>query len=1295
MKNFYQLISTLVAMMMVLTGFGQISVTPENDATALANSLIGSASSITIVSATFTGDPTSAGTFTGGDFGISQGILLTSGGAALATGSNISGSTSQINGTAGDSQLDALAAPFPTNDACVLSISFIPDGNSLEFSYVFASEEYNEYVCSSFNDVFGFFVDGGAYSNENIALIPGTDPAIPVAINNVNNGTVGANGQASNCTDLQLANSAFYVDNTGGNNIEYDGYTTTLTAVIAVVPGTQYTIKLAIADAGDSALDSGVFLEGESFVSVTCDGGVVEADIDFPATYCQNNLPESITPSHSSTSSQNDSYVYAVSNSSGSIVAVVNEGDSFNPQGWDPDTYSITGISYSGNLFGVNDDGNIGNISADGCFDTTDPVSFTIEECEDVDCPELGANVGDTCDDANPNTVNDVVTVDCTCAGTLIEYDCPELGANVGNVCDDANPNTVNDMITADCTCAGTLIEYDCPELGGNIGDPCPLSTEPTFQKANAGGVAMGVIGPGCNCIPQQVNNCLNWEYFLADYVGGVTTIYKVGLNDATQEAILTVLKTVNYEVHIAYNESDGLLYLVQKSDGSFQTLDVSVVNGALSAFVPLSSPLSGSIQAGFAQNGKLIIGSQDSNEFVSVNINTGVRSFYANGDIFGGDMVFDNSAQPFFVTRSSGVLYQLNPGFTNVMIGSVPTTVTGLSLKDDNSFLVSSSGSSQLLGRTNAGANNGAYDIILNGSAFTTSSGDMSSGCAGPDFEEGDCTLFSMFYVNHDASLNGSDLYRVQFTPTDAILTFLTNSPFEAHIGFDAMNDIVYMVDKQGLFIRVYNPTLDIYLGDIPLTPGPAAITAVVFNPSDGMLYVGDDSQNKIYTIDPTNGNTVFYANAPISGGDLAIQGNILYLATKDGSKLYDMTGGIPTLIGGIPAVINGAAQANNTTDLILSNRNTTIFSSIDAATAAPVKTYNAMLNGSPFTLLNGDMAAGCADGGNVEECENFDYYYIADNTPGIPQGNVYSGEIVGTNFVLNYLFNAGMSGHLAVSTTNGNIFVVNNNGNNLKTFDASGNLLNNVNIGLNSTYACAWNSSNDMVYVGSANANEVYEVDPGTGLKTLFASGVPVQGGDLVFNNAGDLFLIERQNNPPSRLWNITTGVAVLVADVGPAINGAAITDADGFIMAEGLGSTNFHIYDGNGVFLNTLNSVDNGLNPFPLYDGDMASGCMDNVQVVPPAPFGGLQSTITSNPNPTTGPSQVVFNTPSAGKTTVEVFDMNGRNVKTLFNQMANANQEYRLDYDGSDLPNGVYIYRLTSSDGVKIQKFMIAH
>src|SRR5690606_6894438 len=91
--------------------------------------------------------------------------------------------------------------------------------------------------------------------------------------------------------------------------------------------------------------------------------------------------------------------------------------------------------------------------------------SFTISvSCAAiVDCPELGLNIGDACDDANADTEDDTITADCECVGT-ITYDCPTLTANIGDACDDGNADTEEDTITANCECVGT-ITYDCPTL--------------------------------------------------------------------------------------------------------------------------------------------------------------------------------------------------------------------------------------------------------------------------------------------------------------------------------------------------------------------------------------------------------------------------------------------------------------------------------------------------------------------------------------------------------------------------------------------------------------------------------------------------------------------------------------------------------------------------------------------------------------------------------------------------------------------------------------------------------------
>ncbi|MCC6690984.1 MAG: choice-of-anchor L domain-containing protein [Bacteroidia bacterium] len=167
------------------------------------------------------------------------------------------GSTGIDNGEPGDSLLSSIYSNTSLN-AAVLEFDFIPTGDSINFHYVFGSEEYPEYACgTNFNDIFGFFISGpnplgGNYVSKNIALIPAT--SLPVSIKSINN---------AGCSNY----SKYYVDNIGGQTIQYDGFTTPLTAIAPVVCGASYHIKLAIADVSDGLFDSGVFLEAGSFSS--------------------------------------------------------------------------------------------------------------------------------------------------------------------------------------------------------------------------------------------------------------------------------------------------------------------------------------------------------------------------------------------------------------------------------------------------------------------------------------------------------------------------------------------------------------------------------------------------------------------------------------------------------------------------------------------------------------------------------------------------------------------------------------------------------------------------------------------------------------------------------------------------------------------------------------------------------------------------------------------------------------------------------------------------------------------
>ncbi|MCR9172405.1 MAG: choice-of-anchor L domain-containing protein [bacterium] len=256
----------LLLMILPLTSFGQlITSTAQSPAGLVQNVLLGSG--VTVSNITYNGHPAAIGEFNGTstNIGLNDGIIITTGtvlnqGTDGPHGPNNVADGGMDNGTPGNALLTNLVGGTTFN-ASVLEFDFVPYSDSVKFNYVFGSEEYEEYVGSQFNDVFAFFIIGPGYPTPtNIALLPNNQP---VAINNVHDavsnqfGTFGA------------ANAQYYVDNTNGATIQYDGFTEVLTAKAEVQCGQTYRLIIAIADTGDGIYDSGIFLEANSLSSDT------------------------------------------------------------------------------------------------------------------------------------------------------------------------------------------------------------------------------------------------------------------------------------------------------------------------------------------------------------------------------------------------------------------------------------------------------------------------------------------------------------------------------------------------------------------------------------------------------------------------------------------------------------------------------------------------------------------------------------------------------------------------------------------------------------------------------------------------------------------------------------------------------------------------------------------------------------------------------------------------------------------------------------------------------------------
>jgi hypothetical protein len=463
-----------------------ITASSSTDAHALANFLVATESGASIANPTLTGGPTCAGTFSaspsflGGVFG-SAGVILSSGNVADIHGPNESDGTSTDFGLPGDLDLDALIISYTTHDACVLEFDLIcpegttPEQDSISFEYSFLSEEYNEYVGSSFDDVLGLFVN-----SINTALIPG---GTPVAVNNVNN-------------DI---NSAYYIDNDYGDYqgsppicIEADGYTFPLQAATSAAQAGANHIKLAIADAGDFILDSWVIVKAGSF---SCSDLCPDDPNKFVPGICGCGVPDIDTDSDGTPD--------------------CNDGCPTDPNKIQPGVCAC-GVS------DIDTDG-------DGTPDCNDECPTDSDKIEPGECG-CGITEDDTDSDGTPDC-ND----NCPDVANPNQLDTDMDG--VGDACDNC-PNVPNanqldsndDGVGDACSCPGELgvnfcinecIQCDTGDIDHTTKEPVPGCVY--HQKTGNGGCALQCIGCQGTCgienaktkappgKPRPIAGCNDW----------------------------------------------------------------------------------------------------------------------------------------------------------------------------------------------------------------------------------------------------------------------------------------------------------------------------------------------------------------------------------------------------------------------------------------------------------------------------------------------------------------------------------------------------------------------------------------------------------------------------------------------------------------------------------------------------------------------------------------------------------------------------------------------------------------
>lgn len=230
----------------------------------------------------------------GSSFLLSEGVIIRNGNINFTAGpyTNSNLSSSIINNT--DPFLQNLSNQSSgqttlIQDVGFLEFEFTATSNSFSFNFLFASNEYGEFQCSS-NDIFAFaLTDLTTNVTTNLAVIPGT--TIPVSVLTIRNSAFNE-GNSCNSSNPGLF-STYNVTNPPASSLNMRGHTVVMTASSNIIPDNPYRIRMSIADFGDSDYDSAVFIGAGSFTTdfdlgsdqIICSGDEYLLDTGLDSTY--------------------------------------------------------------------------------------------------------------------------------------------------------------------------------------------------------------------------------------------------------------------------------------------------------------------------------------------------------------------------------------------------------------------------------------------------------------------------------------------------------------------------------------------------------------------------------------------------------------------------------------------------------------------------------------------------------------------------------------------------------------------------------------------------------------------------------------------------------------------------------------------------------------------------------------------------------------------------------------------------------------------------------------------------
>ncbi|MCA1800130.1 MAG: hypothetical protein LC650_02405, partial [Actinobacteria bacterium] len=368
--------------------------------------------------------------------------------------------------------------------------------------------------------------------------------------------------------------------------------------------------------------------------------------------------------------------------------------------------------------------------------------------------------------DACQRTDSSVQTVTISNNGPVITSCGP--GDEVVATVDDITASIDDVMFTADCEDIDVMVTISDPEITDNgcagltytysymVMDDCGRVDE--CQRT----ITVTENPEGCD---QDV--CPNFALYYINWPTNNSTVYTLyGANIVDGNAELTELSTIPYKAHIAYNETDELVYLVDQDGDFVDVFDPATGVIDMDARINLSPALGGSVTAAAynPDNGVLYVGRGANNQIRGINLSDGSSALVVNAPVEGGDLAFVGPDLYLSTNDGPGAtpnLYSVDLDAGSIMlISSIPGNQNnGMTVADDNQLLLSGDNLNAFVKVSAAGTELASFPTTLDGAPFTTGLGDLASGCNSGDQTVTPCFGAEVLDFFQGQQTNGNDV--------------------------------------------------------------------------------------------------------------------------------------------------------------------------------------------------------------------------------------------------------------------------------------------------------------------------------------------------------------------------------------------------------------------------------------------------------------------------------------------------------------------------------------------------------